>query len=90
MTAIGVDLDTEILQGLDWEESVPCSYRDCDEEATHFLTCGACGISRETMCAEHTKETIRTKRIAPEARVIFDTTCLHEPELGNCPITPMN
>lgn len=81
------DLEIQILDELD--SAIPCSYTDCDGEATHILVCGACYTGREFMCGPHTIQTAAAKMQIPEERVIFDQTCKHGPELGNCDIEPI-
>lgn len=87
-TAGDVEIDTSLFEGL--EEHVPCAYTDCETEATHMLVCGVCYTGRETMCGQHTEMTAEIKREAPEIPVVFDQTCGHRPEYGNCPIEPLS
>ena len=86
MTAIETRSDTEILEDILNEESLPCSYEDCPEEASHILQCAVCGIGKETLCQWH-KDAILD---APEwATIYFNKTCGHYPLVFECKILPI-
>lgn len=82
------DTEIEVLEKLDFESSVPCDITGCDNDAVWILTCGACFQGREFTCDECRNVLLTWPE---EERIIFDNTCKHGPEIGNCPwekITP--
>lgn len=89
---IGEDIatETDILEALDFDESPPtCDYTDCENEAAAKLVCGVCYQGVELMCKEHTVMTAIYKINHPEEVVVFDNTCKHRPEYGNCDIVAL-
>lgn len=87
---VDADTDTDILEGLDFEEAPPtCDYTDCDAEAKAKLVCGVCYQGVELMCQGHTIQTAILKAAHPEELVVFDNTCKHRPEFGNCDIVAL-
>ena len=93
-TATDERVDADILEALDFEEAPPtCDYTDCENEAAAKLVCGVCGMISgggvELMCQDHTVATAIAQQQVPEEMVIFDRTCKHRPELGNCSIVPL-
>ena len=83
-----IDTSTEIFNDLNLNWDVPCSYTDCDIEATHFLVCPEDGM-RETMCTPHTIVTKLMQVEAPDETIVFDNSCGHHPKAKDCKITPM-
>ena len=86
---IDQDTFTILMEGVEWSEDQSCDYTDCDVTATHMLVCGVCYTGREFMCGEHAEATAAARLEYPEEKVIFDKTCQHSPELGNCVIEPL-
>jgi hypothetical protein len=81
------EIETLLFESLD--SSIPCSFPECDSDATHILVCGACFQGREFMCGPHTEIVQQIKTIAPTELIIFDQTCGQTPEYGNCHIEPI-
>ncbi len=88
--AVDESVDTDILESLDFDPGEPtCDYTDCDQEAKAKLVCGVCYEGVELMCAEHTIITRIAQMQAPEELIVFDNTCKHTPEFGNCQIVAL-
>lgn len=90
MAGAAVEEDIDIKQLFDgMDDSILCSFTDCEKDASHFLICGICKVSHETMCAEHTADTMVVKVTMPDATITFDQTCGHQPRFGDCEIRPI-
>lgn len=86
--AVEEDIDIErLFEGID--ESIECDYLDCNLDGTHFLICGVCKVSHETMCNPHTAEAVATQALMPDQRIHFTETCGHGPKFGDCEIRPI-
>lgn len=87
-TDVDISVATDIFANIDLNEKVECSYTDCDVEATHMLQCPE-DKSCETMCDEHTQETMLARATIPGYRITFDNTCGHSPLALECEILPL-
>lgn len=87
MTATEIDSDLEILNEIFNQDSLPCSYGDCQQEATHILVCAQCKIGKETLCAEHA-QTLK-QGAGPFDVILFNETCGHSPLILACPLLPI-
>lgn len=89
-TATDNEIDTDILEALDFEPVPPsCDYTDCEEKAASKLLCGVCAEGCEFMCGPHTVVTALAQQQAPDERIKFDQTCGHDPFFETCKILPL-
>lgn len=86
MTATELDSDLEILNEILDQESLPCSYEQCENEATHLLQCAACGVGKETLCSPHAVE---LRQAGEWVTITFNETCGHTPFIVECPLLPI-
>jgi hypothetical protein len=90
MSGAAVQEDIDIAKLFDGiGDSLPCDFTDCENDGTHFLICGICKESHETMCTEHTADVIMVQTQYPEATIKFDQTCGHSPKFSECEIRPI-
>jgi len=85
MTALDTVSETEIIQLLDFDPSVPCSVNGCTQDAAWYLICPFCRAS-EPVCAD-CREALNAWE--PDEMIVFDGTCKHQPEIGECSWEPL-
>lgn len=86
-TESSTEIESDVLEALDFEPTPPsCDYTDCETVAAAKLLCGVCYQGCEFMCGDHTIVTAIARLQQPQEPVVFDKTCKHSPELGNCEI----
>lgn len=84
-TALDIDIDSDLMKELEsLDDSVKCSFVDCDKDATHILRC-PCFEGNETMCSPHTAS-VREGQSVKTAVIVFNETCGHTVRLSDCAI----
>ncbi len=74
------DVDIEVLEKLFEGFGEPCSYGECENQATWMLLCPY-DRSAETVCDQHRQYILNMDQDEP---IRFDGTCGHAPDVGSC------
>lgn len=82
-----VDIDTSILEALDFDHTPKCDNEECENDATHTIRCH-CRKGVEFSCFGCVTEILAG---SPTAIIIFDKqkSCGHMSSLHICEIAPL-
>ena len=85
------ELDTTILEALEWDDTPKCDNDTCDKDATHIIRCH-CGVGAEFSCLACINDMQDAAQTNPLAgSILFDAkkSCGHFSLILICTISPL-